>query len=92
MEVTYSPDVDILYLRLTAEELGPGSVQCESFETDKFQIIIDVDGNDRIVGFEILDASKTLPLKDLLPGARILQGPKRLIGHAHIERNSVQKA
>ena len=61
MRVTYDPDVDAAYVYLTNGDLMPGrdSVPCEPPEGVRAMVVLDwKDG--RIVGLEVLDASKLL--------------------------------
>jgi uncharacterized protein YuzE len=69
MRVTYDPEADAAYLYLTTEVLDQGrdSVPCDP--PDGIQAFVVMDWKDgRIVGLEVLDASKRLPL-DLLAEA-----------------------
>ena len=61
MKITYHEKSDLLYIRLderpqqvTNQEIGDA-------------VVLDLGENDRIVGIEILDASKRLPLDQLFP-------------------------
>ena len=54
MNVTYDPDTDTLSIGLAPREVA------ESDE-DKPGVILDYDAEGRLVGIEILDASKTMP-------------------------------
>lgn len=57
----YDPDADLLYIRLDDRKQ---QVINEQLSED---IVLDVGENDKIVGIEILDASKHLNLQQLLP-------------------------
>jgi len=66
MKATYDTEVDAVYIAL--EEVKPGSAkQTISLNED---IIIDFDGNKKIIGIEILDASKNISKKPLLEVAK----------------------
>ena len=52
MQIRYSPDVDILVIRLSNKPV------CESEHLAEQGIVVDYDENDEIVGLEILDWSK----------------------------------
>lgn len=70
MRVTYDPTVDAAYLYLTDDELLPGrdSVPCDLPNGIAGMVVMDwKDG--RIVGLEVLDASKLLHA-DLIAQAR----------------------
>ena len=61
MRVTYDPDVDAAYIYLTNRDLMPGrdSVSCDTPEGVQAMVVLDwKDG--RIVGLEVIDASKLL--------------------------------
>ncbi len=61
MEIFYNAKTDLLYLRLD-DQSQP--VTNKRFSED---IVLDVGADERIVGIEILDASKHLNLSKLLP-------------------------
>jgi uncharacterized protein YuzE len=61
MTVTYEQTTDVLYLLLDAEVQ---QVRCQELSDD---VILDLGPDDRIVGIEILDASKRLRLEQVLP-------------------------
>ncbi len=61
MEVVYSQEFDRLYLRF---DTRPQSVTNVRVRED---IVLDVGADDRIVGIEILDASRTIRLGGILP-------------------------
>jgi len=61
MQITYYPNSDLLYLRLDTRKQ---KVRNERVTDD---IVLDVGEKDRIVGIEILDASKRINLKGLMP-------------------------
>jgi uncharacterized protein YuzE len=54
MDVTYDPHTDTLRILLADRAVA------ESDE-DKPGVILDYDADGRLIGFEILDASKTMP-------------------------------
>ena len=61
MQILYNARTDLLYLRLDdrAQEVINKRVSED--------IVLDIGEDDRIVGIEILDASKHLNLRNLLP-------------------------
>ena len=61
MTVTYHEKADLLYIRLDEK---PQEVLCREITED---IIVEVGTEDRLVGIEILDASRKLDLSKLLP-------------------------
>jgi uncharacterized protein YuzE len=61
MQILYNAKTDLLYLRLDDR---PQQVINKRLSED---IVLDLGENDRIVGIEILDASKHLNLEGLLP-------------------------
>jgi uncharacterized protein YuzE len=61
MQILYNAKTDLLYLRLDDR---PEQVINKRLSED---IVLDLGENDRIVGIEILDASKHLNLEGLLP-------------------------
>lgn len=61
MTIHYDSKTDLLYLRLDATKQEVINRQV----TD--DITLDIGANDQIVGIEILDASKKVALKDILP-------------------------
>jgi uncharacterized protein YuzE len=61
MQILYNVKTDLLYLRLDDRKQV---VRNERLSDD---IVLDVGEDDRIVGIEILDASKHLHLERLLP-------------------------
>ena len=66
MEITYDPQVDALYIKLM-----PGKHQVIAHTVDD-DIALNFDDQERLVGVEVLAASKRLDLKHLLPQAQIL--------------------
>ena len=63
MQVMYNSKTDLLYLRLDDRKQ---EVLNKRVSDD---IVLDIGDNDRIVGIEILEASKNLNLDKLLPVA-----------------------
>ncbi|HBR09852.1 TPA: DUF2283 domain-containing protein [Candidatus Acetothermia bacterium] len=61
MQILYNAKTDLLYIRLDDRKQ---SVINKRFSED---IVLDIGEGDRIVGIEILDASKRLNLERLLP-------------------------
>jgi len=61
MEITYNEKKDLLYIRL---DEARQEVVNRRIDED---IVLDLGADDRIVGIEILDASKRLRLDQLLP-------------------------
>jgi uncharacterized protein YuzE len=61
MQVTYNSKTDLLYIRL--DERKPKVINRRLSD----DVVLDIGRNDRIVGIEILDASKSLNLEKLLP-------------------------
>ena len=73
MRMTYDRSADAAYLYLTQKELTPGrdSVPLETPKTERGAIVV-LDWKDgRIVGLEVLDASKLLHA-DLLAEAELI--------------------
>lgn len=67
MKIEYDPDADAAYIRLK-EEIGIGGVS-RSYPLDPDEvggmIVLDFDADDRLIGIEVLDASRHLPLEAL---------------------------
>jgi uncharacterized protein YuzE len=61
MEIHYNTKSDLLYIRL--DEKNQAVVNRRPSE----DVVLDIGENDRIVGIEILDASKHLDVSRLLP-------------------------
>lgn len=61
MQIEYDSKTDLLYLRLDAKKQQVINKQVSE------DIVLDVGDNNKIVGIEILDASKHLDLTCLLP-------------------------
>lgn len=61
MQIHYDSKIDLLYLRLSPEKQKVTNIQV----TD--DIILDIGEGDKIVGIEILDASKHVNLEKLMP-------------------------
>lgn len=61
MQVSYDSRTDLLYLRL---ESGFQNVTNKRVSED---IVLDIGDNNKIIGIEILDASKHVNLENLLP-------------------------
>lgn len=61
MQITYYSKFDLLYLRLDPEKQRVTNMQV----TD--DIVFDMGEGDKIVGIEILDASKHVNLQNLIP-------------------------
>jgi len=61
MRITYNEKTDLLYIRL---DDTPQQVTNKRIDQD---IVLDLGADDRVVGIEILDASKRLRLEQLLP-------------------------
>ncbi|MDQ6610110.1 MAG: DUF2283 domain-containing protein [Bacteroidota bacterium] len=61
MQIQYDSKTDLLYLRLESKEQ---SVINKRVSED---IVLDIDENDKIIGIEIMDASKHVNLASLMP-------------------------
>lgn len=61
MKITYDKQVDAMYIAL--EDIRPKSVKQTIALND--DIIVDFDGDKKIIGIEILSASKNLTSKEL---------------------------
>lgn len=61
MQINYNDKTDLLYIRL--DERHQQVVNRRVSE----DIVLDIGENDKIVGIEVLDASKHLDLEQLLP-------------------------
>lgn len=61
MQILYNAKADLLYLRLDDRRQQVVNKRVSE------DIVLDLGEGDRIVGIEILDASKRLDLKELLP-------------------------
>ena len=63
MRVTYDPEADAAYIYLTDEQLPPGrdSVSCDPPENVQYAFVVMDWREGRIVGLEVLFASKLLP-------------------------------
>lgn len=61
MKITYHEKSDLLHISL---EDSPGQVVNRRIDAD---VVLDLAEGDRIVGIEILDASKRIRLEKLLP-------------------------
>ena len=61
MQIQYNADTDLVYIRL--DERKQDVVNRRSTE----DIVLDIGADNRIIGIEILDASKHLNLEALLP-------------------------
>ena len=65
MRITYSPEADAAYIYLVPE-IKPGGVKmtylCDPLET-KGMINLDFDCDGRLIGIEVLGASRKLPAK-----------------------------
>ena len=67
MWIRYSPDSDILTIRL---DPGETEFRNEYFSSDSAEVVLDIDGDDRIASIDILDASTPENLQALLPFVR----------------------
>ena len=61
MQIHYDSKIDLLYLRLSPEKQKVRNIQVTE------DIIMDIGEEDKIVGIEILDASKHVNLEKLIP-------------------------
>jgi len=61
MEIRYNAKADLVYIRL--DDRKQDVINRRSTE----DIVLDIGADDRIVGIEIMDASKHLNLAELLP-------------------------
>lgn len=61
MKITYDQKNDLLYIRI-----DPRKQQLENIRV-KENIVLDIGEDDKLVGIEILDASRTLDLSQILP-------------------------
>jgi uncharacterized protein YuzE len=67
MKIYYDDNVDAIYIKLV-----PGKRQVTTRVVDD-DIALNLDAKKRLVGIEVLDASKRLDLKYLLPQAEVLE-------------------
>ena len=68
IRITYDPEADAAYVYLAKKVSQP-----ETRELDH-DIYLDFDADERLVGIEVLAASKRLDLKHLLTEAEVLKG------------------
>ncbi len=68
MQIYYDSKTDLLYLRLSSEKQKVRNIQV----TD--DIIMDIGEGDKIVGIEIMDASKHVNLEKLIPVEFLIAG------------------
>ena len=61
MQILYNTQTDLLYIRLDARKQALANRRVAD------DVVLDIGEGDRIVGIEILDASRRLDLKHLLP-------------------------
>jgi uncharacterized protein YuzE len=61
MEILYNTKTDLLYIRLDERK------QTVINKRPSDGVVVDIGAGDRIVGIEIMDASKHLDLESLLP-------------------------
>lgn len=61
MQITYDSKLDLLYLRLEPAKQKVTNIQVTE------DIVFDMGEGDKIVGIEILDASKHVNLQSLMP-------------------------
>ncbi len=61
MQIHYDSKTDLLYLRLSPKKQQVINIQVTE------DIILDIGEGDKIVGIEILDASKHVNLENLMP-------------------------
>jgi uncharacterized protein YuzE len=61
MQIHYDSKTDLLYLRIESEEQQVINKQIAE------DIVLDIGKNDKIVGIEIMDASKHINLEKLFP-------------------------
>jgi uncharacterized protein YuzE len=61
MQIHYDSKIDLLYLRLS-----PGKQMVTNIQVTD-DIILDIGEDDKVVGIEILDASKHVNLESLMP-------------------------
>ena len=61
MKITYDLKNDLLYIRIDTRKQ-----QLENIRV-KENIVLDIGEDDKLVGIEIMDASKTLDLSQILP-------------------------
>jgi uncharacterized protein YuzE len=61
MQIHYDSKIDLLYLRLASEKQKVTNIQVTE------DIILDIGADNKIVGIEILDASKHVNLENLMP-------------------------
>ena len=60
MRITYDPQYDLLYLKISEAK----KVICKEVDED---ITFDIDAESKLVGIEIISASKHIDLSKLLP-------------------------
>lgn len=70
MWIRYSPDTDILTIRL---DPGEDQFRNDYYASDTAEVVFDIDGDDRIAGIDILDASKCVNLQALLPFSHVTE-------------------
>ena len=72
MEIIYNDKKDLLYIRFDDRKQDVINRRVSE------DIVIDMGENDRIVGIEIMDASRHIPLENLLPVKYEVQKEKSL--------------
>jgi uncharacterized protein YuzE len=61
MNIIYNPDTDLLYIRIDDKE------QAVINQRVSDEIVLDIGDGNKIIGIEILDASKNIDLDKVLP-------------------------
>ena len=61
MQISYDSKTDLLYIRLESDEQ---EITNKRITED---IVLDIGSNDKIIGIEIMDASKNINLEKLMP-------------------------
>ena len=61
MTIHYDSDTDLLYIRI-----DPATQEVENRRVSD-EVVLDIGKDDKIIGIEIIDASRHVSLRDILP-------------------------